>query len=284
MRVRAFAKINLSLRVLGTRPDGYHELRTVFQSIALHDDLTIRQSRGPLTLTCDAADCPSGPANLVWRAAAEVWRASDRSGAPRGVAIHLAKRIPMQAGLGGGSSDAAAAIRALGRLWGVARPRQRAIAGAIGADVPYFLEGGTALGLERGDLVFPLHDLPPAWALILVPPFGVSTRDAFHWFDRRPRRHSRPIATRADGPDWRNDLEEVVAARHREVAGLVRVMRHAGARHALMSGSGSGVVGLFARRRTAIDAATRAEAGFRLARVVLTRTLGSAAYRRLARV
>ena len=284
MRVRAFAKINLSLRVLGTRPDGYHDLRTVFQSIALHDELTFRRSRGPLTLTCDAADCPTGRANLVWRAAAAIWKAADRSGAPRGVAIHLTKRIPMQAGLGGGSSDAAAAIRGLGRLWGVDRPVQRAIAGAIGADVPYFLEGGTALGLDRGDLLFPLRDLPAAWVLVLLPPFGVNTRDAFRWFDARRTRRLRSTGSDVDGPDWHNDLEGVVAARHREISGLVNVMRRAGARHALMSGSGSAVVGLFARRRTAIAAAACAEAGFRKTRVVLTRTLGRKVYWRLAGV
>jgi 4-diphosphocytidyl-2-C-methyl-D-erythritol kinase len=283
MRVRAFAKINLSLRVLGTRPDGYHDLRTVFQSIALHDDLTFRRHRGPLALTCDAADCPAGRANLVWRAAAAVWKAADRAGAPRGVAIHLTKRIPMQAGLGGGSSDAAAAIRGCGRLWGVDRPVQRAIAATIGADVSYFLEGGTALGLDRGDRLFPLRDLRAAWVLVLIPPFGVSTRDAFRWFDARRPRRRRPIASDVDGPDWHNDLEDVVAARHGEISRLANVLRRAGAGHALMSGSGSAVVGLFAQRRTAVAAAARAEAGSPETRVVLTRTLGRAAYRRLAR-
>jgi 4-diphosphocytidyl-2-C-methyl-D-erythritol kinase len=189
----------------------------------------------------------------------------------------------MQAGLGGGSSDAAAAIRALGRLWGVERPVQRAIAAAIGADVPYFLEGGTALGLDRGDLLFPLRDLPAAWVLVLLPPFGVSTRDAFRWFDIRRVRRVRPVLPDLVDPDWHNDLEAVVAARHREISGLVGVMRRAGARHALMSGSGSAVVGLFARRRTAVAAGVRAEAAFRQTRVVLTRILGRKAYRRLAR-
>src|SRR5947208_8925101 len=101
MRVRAFAKINLSLRVLGLRADGYHELRTVFQSIALHDTLTIRAARGPLRLTCDDPSCPSDESNLIVRAAARMWTASGRRGAPRGIAIDLKKRIPMQAGLGG---------------------------------------------------------------------------------------------------------------------------------------------------------------------------------------
>ena len=124
-RVRALAKINLTLRVLGVRPDGYHELRTTFQSLALHDTLTIRAVRGPLRIVCDDPACPSDRKNLVWRAATRVWRASGRAGAPRNLVIHIRKRIPMQAGLGGGSSDAAAALRALGRRWRVGEARLR---------------------------------------------------------------------------------------------------------------------------------------------------------------
>src|SRR5471030_624639 len=103
MRVQAFAKINLSLRVLGARDDGYHELRTIFQSIALHDTLTIRAIRGPFQLTCDDPACPADETNLIWRAADRMWKAAGRRGALRDVAIHLDKQIPMQAGLGGGS-------------------------------------------------------------------------------------------------------------------------------------------------------------------------------------
>ena len=184
MRVRAFAKINLSLRVMGTRADGYHELRTIFQSIALHDTLTIRRQRGPFQLTCDDPNCPDDDANLIWRAAERVWRAAGRRGAPRDVAVDLAKRIPLQGGLGGGSSDAAAALRAFARLWRVDADRTRAIAAELGADIPYFFEGGTVLGLERGDLLFPLVDRRPAWVVLALPNFGVSTKDAFAWWDR----------------------------------------------------------------------------------------------------
>src|SRR5258706_9709976 len=161
-RLRAFAKINLMLRVGGVRPDGYHALETTFQSLALHDTLTIRTARGPFRITCDDPACPTGRRNLVWRAADAVWRASGRRGVPRGVAVHIAKRIPMQAGLGGGSSDAAAALRALGRRWRVGDARLRAIAASLGADVPYFFEGGTALGVERGGLLFRLPVYPAA--------------------------------------------------------------------------------------------------------------------------
>ena len=183
MRVRAFAKINLSLRVLGTRPDGFHELRTLFQSIALHDTLTIRRRRGAFQLTCDDPRLPVDGRNLIVRAARAVWKASGRRGSPRDVRIDLIKRIPLEAGLGGGSSDAVAALRALGRIWRVDEARLRAIAPTLGADVPYFLEGGTVLGLERGDVLFPQPDHPSAWVVLALPDFGVSTADAFGWWD-----------------------------------------------------------------------------------------------------
>ena len=189
VRVSAYAKINLSLRVLGVRPDGYHELRTIFQSIALHDTLTVRARRGPFALRCDDPDCPADQSNLVWRAAERVWAASGRRGALRDVEIRLAKRIPLRAGLGGGSSDAAAALGALGSLWRVKDASLREIAPSLGADVPYFLDGGTALGLDRGDVVYPLVDHPAAWVTLVVPPFGVSTEDAYGWWDETTPRH-----------------------------------------------------------------------------------------------
>jgi len=157
--VLAPAKINRSLQVMGVRPDGYHELRTVFQSITLHDTLTVRVTRGPFHLTCSDPMCPADERNLVWRAAAELWAASSGRGGPRHVSVHLAKRIPMQAGLGGGSSDAAAALRALSTIWRTDPAAVADVARSLGADVPYFLEGGTVLGLDRGDLLFPLADL-----------------------------------------------------------------------------------------------------------------------------
>src|SRR5437773_3890901 len=143
VRVSAYAKINLSLRVLGVRLDGYHELRTIFQSIALHDTLTARVRRGPFALQCDDPKCPADETNLVWRAAEQVWAASGRGGTMRDVEVRLTKRIPLEAGLGGGSSDAAAALRVFGSLWRVKDGPLRDIAATLGADVPYFLEGGT---------------------------------------------------------------------------------------------------------------------------------------------
>ena len=303
VRVRAFAKINRSLRVLGTRADGYHELRTIFQSIALHDTITIRPIRGPFRLTCDDPACPVDGTNLIARAAARMWTASGRRGAMRDVAIDLRKRIPMQAGLGGGSSDAAAVLRALAGQWRVDAAKVRAAAAALGADVPYFLEGGTALGLERGDLLFPLIDPPAAWVLVVLPDFGVSTKDAFGWLDLArtaspsgsarvldgavpagaPGRRPGPRSTqRLTFPEAVNDLEVPVAARHPEIRRIISAIRRAGAFEAAMSGSGSAVFGLFSARLAAAAAAKRLASPSR--RTLLTRTLNRQKYQRLAAI
>jgi 4-diphosphocytidyl-2-C-methyl-D-erythritol kinase len=276
MRVRAFAKINLALRVLGTRPDGYHELRTIFQSIALHDTLAIRARPGAFQLTCDDPDCPSDSTNLVWRAAERMWAASGRTGQPRDIALDLVKRIPVRAGLGGGSSDAAATLRALARLWRVADGDVRHAAAELGADIPFFFEGGTVLGLERGDLLFPLVDRPPSWIVLGLPGFGVSTTEAFAWWDA-----NRPDLTNPSDPSGLvNDLEVHVAAHHPEIRRIVRALERAGASHAAMSGSGSAVFGMFSRRSAADRAAALLSSRSR--RTVVTRTLDRAKYAALA--
>jgi 4-diphosphocytidyl-2-C-methyl-D-erythritol kinase len=278
LRVRAFAKINLSLRVLGVRSDGYHELRTVFQSLALHDTLTFAVARGPFAFSCDEPACPAGADNLVCRAAARVWKAAGRRGPLRGVRVHLIKRIPMQAGLGGGSSDAAAAIGALGRLWRVDDRRLREIGRTLGADIPFFFEGGTVLGLERGDLLFPLDDRPAAWVVLAVPPFGVDTAEAFRWYDASPparRQHGTIGRNEFSG----NDLESVVTARFPEIRSLARALERAGASHAGMSGSGSAVFGLFSSRPDAVAAARAVSARYP-ARVLVTRTVDRRTYQR----
>jgi 4-diphosphocytidyl-2-C-methyl-D-erythritol kinase len=290
MRVRAFAKINLSLRVLGARRDGYHELRTIFQSIALHDTLTIRVRRGALVLTCDDPACPTDETNLVMRAAMQLWSAAGRRGAPRDLAIHLQKRIPMQGGLGGGSSDAAATLRALARRWRVSAAKVRATAAALGADVPYFLEGGAALGLDRGDQLVRLAEPSPRWVVLVLPDFGVSTKDAFAWFDRDHYGGDDAGADRTEGRSLQriapedeelvNDLQAPVAARHPEIGRIVSRLRRAGASHAAMSGSGSAVFGLFSARETAVQAAKRLNSPSR--RALLTKTLNHQKYQVLA--
>jgi 4-diphosphocytidyl-2-C-methyl-D-erythritol kinase len=292
VRVSAYAKINLSLRVVGVRPDGYHELRTIFQSIALHDTLTVRVRPGPFALRCDDADCPADETNLVWRAAEQAWAAAGRRGTLRDVEIRLAKRIPIRAGLGGGSSDAAAALRAFASLWRVKDAPLREIAATLGADVPYFLEGGTALGLDRGDLVYPLVDPPVAWVTLVVPAFGVSTAEAFEWWDQQGPHPTHVGRVLLDPPpDLYNDLQGPVVSHHPQIARIVSALQKAGAFHAAMSGSGSAVFGLFTRRQDAVRAA-RAISKSRRAlggpegegprHILVTKTVNRAAYQRLA--
>jgi 4-diphosphocytidyl-2-C-methyl-D-erythritol kinase len=284
LRVRAPAKINLSLRIVGSAPDGYHALRTIFQSVALHDTLTFRERSGPFQLACDDPACPADETNLVWRAAEMIARAAGAAGAPRDIAIRIAKRIPMQAGLGGGSSNAAAALRGFEALWGVRIPpaRMHAMAAALGADVPFFLDGGTVLGLDRGDEVYPLVDAPAAWVTLVLPAFGVSTRDAFGWWHRSHGSQRSPGSRGSQGSaaDVLNDLEAVVVRHHPEIGRIVAALRRQGASRAAMSGSGSAVFGLFPTR-IAADAAARALAT-RSRRTVVTRTVNRVKYQTLA--
>jgi 4-diphosphocytidyl-2-C-methyl-D-erythritol kinase len=290
--IHAHAKINLDLRVLGSRPDGFHELRTVFQAIALHDTITCVPRPGPFALECDTAGVPLDASNTVWRAAETLWRALRRQGPVRDAVVRLSKNIPYQAGLGGGSADAAAALLALSRAWGLSvRPAQLTdVAAAIGADVPFFLSGGTALGLGRGDEIYPLADLPRHWIVLLIPGFGVSSSDAYGWYDaerelargpsqREPQRVPGPWPSRA--AEMINDLEAPVARHYPEIDQMKAALRRAGALAAAMSGSGSAVFGLFQRRRDALVAVQRLSgAGWR---VLLTESLGRGEYGRRAR-
>ena len=290
MNLRAHAKINLSLAVGGVRPDGYHGLRTVFQSLALHDTLRFVEADEGLAIACSAPGVPLDERNLVWKAARLVWAAAGRRGEPRG-RVRITKRIPAQGGLGGGSADAAAALVGWDRLWATRLPagRLRDLARGLGADVPFFLWAGTALGLERGDEIHPLDDAPPRWVVLVLPPFGVSTPEAFRWWDedrdrltaggvrlaapsgvspRMPRAASRK--PQADLLAVFNDLEAPVSRRHPELLESRRALEGAGAEAAAMTGSGSTVFGLFGSRLAARAASDRLRSVAR--RTIVTRT------------
>jgi len=290
LTVRAHAKVNLDLRVLGVRADGYHELRTVFQAIELHDTLVCTDTPGPFTLKCRTPGVPLDAGNLVWKAAAALWTALGRGGDIRDAVIQIDEKIPVEAGLGGGSADAAAALMALGRLWGGAPiTLLREVGATIGADVPFFLSGGTALGLGRGEEIYPLVDLPPHYVVIVRPPFGVSTAEAYAWYDedrtegvRENREFQQllvPWPSRA--AQMINDLEPPVIRRHQEIAGLKTQLRESGASAAAMSGSGSAVFGLF-RSRTLAERAVK-PLSRNGARALVTRTLTRAEHERRAR-
>ena len=281
----AFAKINLTLEILGHRPDGYTEIRTLYQTITLHDRLRLRLARpsGDIIVRVPGGGAPAGRDNLIYRALECTRRTL---GIRRGVEVELEKDIPAARGLGGGSSDAAAAMVGLLRLVGVRLSAEEIarLGAQTGADVPYFFYGGRALGVGRGDDVYPLQDATPAWVVLVSPPFVIPTRQAYRWAAGREkltlRRGAAIIGSRRLPPDalWAagNDFEAVVFPRFPELARIKRALLRAGARRAGLSGSGSTVFGLFSRRA----AAERAAAVWaRRATVFLGETLSRARYR-----
>ena len=274
--VPAFAKINLGLEVLGTRQDGYHELRTLFQTIDLHDDVELRARSEGVSLVCDHPQVPSDAGNLAYRAAQDLCRFA---GVSRGVEITLRKRIPVAGGLGGGSSDAAATLMGLDRLWGLklGPAGLHPLARRLGADVPFFLLGGTALGLGRGDEVYPLARQVRAYVVLVDPDRPVSTAAVFRRVDASltPRENgytifrfvSRDLEGQQAFPILANDLEDAALAEApelREPMGRIRgILVGSGCSLAAMSGSGSTFFGLFedSRRAGKARSALRA-AGF----------------------
>ena len=251
-RVRALAKINLDLRVLATRPDGFHELRTVFQTISLADTLEIAYT--PARKTAITLVDPLAIAdNLVVRAARLVMEALRATGR---IEMRLTKRIPMGAGLGGGSSDAAAVLLALPALVGrgIDLEKLRTIGEQLGSDVPFFLLGGPAVGIGRGSELFPLPDSPPRRGILLAPGIHVNTAQAYR--DLSPRlttelQQNKIVSFQSVTWDTaslvsaRNDFETVVFEQHRKLATLKKRLLRAGATAALMTGSGSALFGLF---------------------------------------
>ena len=269
--IAAHAKINLSLRIGDKRADGFHDVRTILQSIELADRVICEPSRGPFKIVCSTPGVPADRTNLVWRAAQRLWEAAARKGEFRDVRITLDKRIPAKAGLGGGSSDAAAALVALRRLWKLTVTDQAlyAIAATLGSDVPYFLIGGTALGLGRGEDVYPLDDLPRLWVVLIFPPFGIATADAYRWLDDMRQNEAilpgglssvrssgrLPGTWLGSGVPLSNDLEPPIVERHPVIGKLKDQLMKMGAAMAAMSGSGSTVFGVFTTERAAKGAA-----------------------------
>jgi 4-diphosphocytidyl-2-C-methyl-D-erythritol kinase len=274
-RVLAQAKINVFLHVYGPRPDGYHELLTLFQRLDLADEITIRASSDTPSRSLDVTGprMPAeglGPAtsNLAYRAAAEF---HERTGWPRGFEIGLTKNIPVGGGLGGGSADAAAVLRALNAM--APAPLDDAalhdLAASLGSDVPFLAsERVAAIAAGRGEM------LEPAWVrlrsadvLLVVPSFSIGTADAYRWLresghyfgDDKPRPRELPSASRWKAMDLGNTFEPVIEDRHPELRNYREQLGKAGATIARMSGSGSTVFGLFesgvpVERQPAIDA------------------------------
>lgn len=269
--VPSFAKLNIDLRVLDKRPDGYHELRSIFQTISLSDRLHIefekrRRTELLLDSSVEIAD------NLVIRAAALVL---DRLGVSARIRFTLEKRIPMGAGLGGGSSNAASVLIALPALAGKSIPLSELmeLAEYLGSDVPFFLIGGTAAALGRGTELYPLPELRSYSALVLASGVHVSTPEAYRALARGPGEltsmQRSPILREFQTVTWnlagaalealplRNDFEEAVFRLHPELGAQKRKLRRLGAKPALMTGSGSAIFGVFPSVLEARNAASR---------------------------
>ncbi len=258
-RVIAHAKINLFLRVLAREEGGFHALETLFARLALGDSITVRITESGRSVDCDTA-VPGRPEhNLAYRAALAF---AEHTGWPKGYAIEIEKRIPIGGGLGGGSADAGAVLRALGAL----SPNQvgeadlLAIASSLGSDVPFLTTAAPlALAWGRGERMLALPALPEHDVVLAVPYFSVSTAAAYSWLaasrsstSAPPNAPSPRIISLADLATWHsvaslatNDFEPLVAAHHPEIAAILASLRAAGTTISLMSGSGSTIFGIF---------------------------------------
>ena len=293
LTVEAFAKVNRSLRVLGKRPDGFHELETVFQTVDLTDTLFFLEGEegkgatGTVSLTVGGADLPADDSNLILKAARAL---REKFSVSRGAYIHLSKRIPVGGGMGGGSSNAASALRGLASLWNlpVSNADLHLLAGELGSDVPFFLLGGSARGRGRGEVLTPLPDGPEEWLVLAFPPFSLSTAAVYGALsapaltDSAAQTNLRGSGI-GGGPD-RNDLEPAAESLRGELRRLRLALSDYGARNARLSGSGSTVFGVFGDEKSA-RRAFKGLAGLRkemMATMTIVKTVSKAAFARRA--
>jgi 4-diphosphocytidyl-2-C-methyl-D-erythritol kinase len=289
IRLRAFAKINLGLKILARRPDGYHAIRTVFQTIELHDRLEVSLSSGTrgLAVECDDPAVPEGRGNLVYRAC-EGWRRARHFRG--GIRVRIHKAIPAGSGLGGASSDAAATVLGLERLTGdrLGSAVRFRLAARLGSDVPFFLLGGRALGCGRGEELFPLEDLPARMCLVVFPGFSVATAEAYREASRllTKTREVRSMERFGAWPQhplssWgpaENDFERVVFTWWPELGRVKQQLIQAGAETASLTGSGSALFATFKSARRLVRTSKLIPAGWLS---FCTRTISRAAYQRL---
>ncbi|MFQ5691610.1 MAG: 4-(cytidine 5'-diphospho)-2-C-methyl-D-erythritol kinase [Nitrospinota bacterium] len=279
------AKINLGLHVLGRRPDGYHDVRTVLQKLALRDRVTLTLRPRGLRVWCSHPDVPDGSSNLAYRAAKRLLRAAGGAGGAAGLSVYIEKRIPVAAGLGGGSADAAAVLFGLNALLRLGRSGDylAKVAAELGADVPFFLGGPCALAEGKGERLSALKARPPTPVVIVKPPFSVSAAWAYGALNSgltgppaKPKMSYRTPRISGLPGGWdmlRNDLEKGVVEVHPIVGELKAELRRLGADFALMSGSGPTVFGWFSDVRRARRAARSLLGSGIDSR--LTRTLGA---------
>jgi 4-diphosphocytidyl-2-C-methyl-D-erythritol kinase len=285
VRIAAHAKVNLFLRILARESNGYHQIETAFALLELADELEVSRTTGGVTIDVSGADVGPAAENLAVRAATAVLEVT---GKRFGVAIKLAKRIPVRAGLGGGSSDAAAALAAVNRLAGQAVPQQELmlLAAKLGADVAFFASAAPlALAWGRGERMYRLPALPPAPVLLAIPAIAVATPDAYRWWDQlntepAPRG---PVTLDAESlASWGsvgrlggNDFEIPVFGKHPELRALYERLAATKPYWVRMSGSGSAIAAVYRNERDRDDAAM--QLGEKSQQLIRTMTRASAA-------
>lgn len=267
--IKAYAKINLGLDIIGRREDGYHLLRMIMQNVGLADRLVFSKNRsGEIRIRSNLTYLPTGPKNLVFKAVEMI---RNEYGISEGIDVRIEKKIPIAAGLAGGSSNAAAAIIAMDSLFGLGMDTERmcGLGVRIGADVPYCIVGGTALAEGIGEKLSALPAMPECQILLVKPPFGISTKEAYQAYDNKPAQTHPDIDALIEALENKdldgicnnlgNVLESVSCAEYPELDMIKDRMRELGAKNALMSGSGPTLFGIFDDR----DAAQRAYIEFK---------------------
>ncbi len=256
LELPSFAKINLCLRILGKRDDGFHKVFTVLQTISLHDRLLFEVAGNEILLSCDSAEIPKGSTNIIVRAAGAV---KAKFGVGSGLRIDLEKRIPLPGGLGGGSSNAAMTLLALNKLWEINAGIDdlAEIAAGLGTDVPFFLYGGTAIGTGTGSTIEPIEKSKEFHAIVVTPDVDVSTAEAYarlnamHLTSGESERILLNYRFDAgQGFEMVNDIEKTVFAAYPEIERVKNRLLELGAASAMMSGSGASVFGIFDNEET----------------------------------
>ncbi len=260
MKIKAYAKINLMLDILGTLPNGYHNLWMIMQSVSLYDTVTVEKNNSEkITITCSKEGIPTNEKNIAYKAAAAFF---EKTGIKNcGIHIHIEKCIPSEAGLAGGSADGAAVIKALNEIFDTKLTERELcrIGRKVGADVPFCIVGGTCLAQNIGDVLSPLDDIPRCYFVLAKPKMGVSTKEAFASFDnasyiRKPKKEKMLIAAANGDFDGMcslaaNVFEQVIEVPER--VEIKKIMRKNNAKLSLMSGSGPTVYGIFENKEDA---------------------------------
>ncbi len=264
LQLKSTAKVNLRIEILDKREDGYHEIKTILQKISLHDTLHFSLKKGKgVTITTDHPSLPVGKENLVYKAVQSTLKVSGYKG---GVHIQIEKRIPLGAGLGGGSSNAATTLKALNQLLelGVSKKRLMEMGLEVGADVPFFFLEGAAMGSGIGERLKKI-ELPALWFVLIYPNFEVSTRWAYQNFVLTNQRIHFNLQKFIKTPEGishilLNHLEEVVSKKYPQIDIMKKILFSAGAMGTLMTGSGPTVFGIFPEEKGATEAYGRIEA------------------------